>query len=146
MGQFDRIERRFRGRGRGRFRLRGCGIRRAPQTPFAVGDGIQRGDRPQRMAIGILDADGLTGVRIHHQPEGLSRKFVGNLEELAFIGDRAVLAGLALNPVMEDGVEAGGLGAQRPDLRQILLIAFQRGLAIETRVGTPVVDLGQPGP
>ena len=62
------------------------------------------------------------------------------------VGDGAVFAHIAPQPMVEDGIELRGAGAQGPDVREILLVARQGGETGETGMGRPMVDLLGPRP
>jgi selenocysteine lyase/cysteine desulfurase len=85
-------------------------------------------------------------MRIDDELHGFAGQFVGHLEVLSLVGHRAVLAHFALHAVVKDRIQLGRLLAQQADVRQVLLVAGQRGLAVQSVMGRAMIDLFDPGP
>ena len=113
---------------------------------LAICQQVERGGLSEPDRVFVFDTQHTLGVRVHHQPHGLAGQFIRHLEARAQIRYRAVLAHQALDAVPEQRVELGGLGPQRADARQILLVARQRRLSSQPGMWRMVIDLFDPRP
>jgi hypothetical protein len=120
-------------------------IRLAP-PPIAIGERIERRRLTDRLAGVVLHPDDGLGMRIDEQANGLAGELERHLEAPALVRHRAILAHQTADAVQEQRIELRRQRSQRTDLRQVLLVAGQRRLAIEARMRAAVIDLLQPGP